>query len=198
MKTLRRRPFIRPHLLLTGRPGVGKTTLIHRVVHELGTQASLSSLGRPLKVGGFYTQEIRTHGRRVGFEVVCIPQGKRGILARVDVPTPFRIGKYYVDIPGFESLVLPLFRLQNLDLLIINEIGPMELLSTRFQQAVQTALGQTSPKILGTIQRKRISLVTQWGVSDQVTVVELSWGAWEETFEQVMAWLRSAFSESDR
>ena len=59
-------------LLLTGRPGVGKTTVVRRVVERLS---------RP--TGGFYTCELREGGRRTGFEIVTL-DGQRATLSHVD------------------------------------------------------------------------------------------------------------------
>lgn len=75
-------------LLLTGAPGVGKTTVLRKVA------AGLSSW----KVAGFYTEEIRsTHGDRYGFRMVCF-DGRSGVMALADFHGPHRIGKYGVDV----------------------------------------------------------------------------------------------------
>jgi nucleoside-triphosphatase len=67
-------------VLVTGRPGCGKTTLIKRVLDEL-----------PQRFGGFYTGEIRDHGTRVGFKVVAL-EGGEAVFAHVDFTTPERVG----------------------------------------------------------------------------------------------------------
>src|SRR5579885_397610 len=74
-------------LVLTGRPGVGKTTLIRRLADALGSRA-----------GGFYTEEIRQGGRRVGFRLVTL-DGEQAVLAHVGWrDRPHRVGRYGVDI----------------------------------------------------------------------------------------------------
>lgn len=112
--------------LITGRPGVGKTTLIRRVVE---------GLNRPLR--GFFTQEVREQGHRVGFRVRTF-SGQEAWLAHTRWRHGPRIGRYRVDVAGFEALVLP-----ELDttvpaetLFVLDEIGPMELLSQAFQERV--------------------------------------------------------------
>jgi nucleoside-triphosphatase len=131
-----------PHnILLTGRPGVGKTTLILRL---------LELLRRPAR--GFYTCEIRERGVRLGFEAVRL-DGRRAILAHVGMPSPWRVGKYYVQLPAFEAEILPAIELEVLPaqgILVIDEIGRMECLSSRFRQAVQGALDAEAP-VLGTV-----------------------------------------------
>ncbi len=131
-----------PHnILLTGRPGVGKTTLILRLLEVLRRPAS-----------GFYTQEIRERGTRLGFEAVRL-DGRRAVLAHVGMPSPWRVGKYYVQLPAFEEEILPAIEPNEFPaqgLLVVDEIGRMECLSSRFRQAVVRALDANVP-VLGTI-----------------------------------------------
>jgi len=127
------------NILLTGRPGVGKTTVIRRVVEQLeGWQAR-----------GFYTQELRREKRRIGFRVVTL-EGQEGRLAEVGFHSPHRVGRYGVDVESFERLALPILSVQEADLLVIDEIGKMECFSRAFQQAVQSVLDGRVP-VLGTI-----------------------------------------------
>ncbi|MCL6620833.1 MAG: NTPase [Syntrophobacterales bacterium] len=115
-----------PRLLLTGPPQVGKTTVIRRVAELF-----------PGRVGGFYTQEVREHGVRRGFEVVTL-DGRRGWLARVDFPGPPRVGKYGVELAGFEAVALPAMQAwAGLDLVLIDEVGKMECFSRRFMAAME-------------------------------------------------------------
>jgi nucleoside-triphosphatase len=73
-------------ILLTGRPGCGKTTLIKRVVNNL-----------PRGAGGFYTEEIRDRGTRAGFKIVTL-NGEEAVFAHVDFKTPHHVGKYGLDL----------------------------------------------------------------------------------------------------
>ncbi|XP_065855740.1 uncharacterized protein [Euphorbia lathyris] len=131
-------------LLVTGPPGVGKTTLIMRVFESL-------KISNPnLKIQGFYTREIREGGERVGFEVVT-SDGRKAPLASTTVSTPdsFRwptVGKYKVDIASFESLALPELQVkEDTDLFIIDEVGKMELASSSFFPAVLKILDSNVP-----------------------------------------------------
>ncbi|KAE8010737.1 hypothetical protein FH972_007077 [Carpinus fangiana] len=130
--------------LVTGPPGVGKTTLIMRVIEAL--KASNPSL----KVQGFYSHEVRQGSERVGFEVVTL-DGRRGRLASTTISSPesFRwpnVGKYKVDITSFESLALPELQVrEDTDLFIIDEIGKMEMYSSSFFPAVLKVLESSIP-----------------------------------------------------
>ncbi|KAK3413681.1 hypothetical protein EUGRSUZ_I02225 [Eucalyptus grandis] len=131
-------------LLVTGPPGVGKTTLITRVFE------SLKASNPHLKVQGFYTREIREGGDRVGFEVVTL-DGRTGPLASSTISTSDSlrwptVGKYKVDIASFESLALPVLQVkEDTDLYIIDEVGKMELYSSAFFPAVLKVLQSNSP-----------------------------------------------------
>ena len=127
-------------VLLTGRPGSGKTTLIKRVLDEL-----------PQRCGGFYTEEIRDHGTRVGFKVVALADGEV-VFAHVDFTTPERVGKYGLDLSALEAVGVNAIReaVQAERLIVIDEIGPMEIRSVVFRKAVNDALDSELP-VLATI-----------------------------------------------
>lgn len=119
------------NLLLTGKPGVGKTTLVERVVGELR--------GR-LRLAGFTTGELRdAAGRRLGFRITTL-DGREGELARVGWPSAVHVGRYGVNVEGFERLVLPELARRDVDLLVVDEIGKMECASARFRRAVEDVL----------------------------------------------------------
>ncbi|XP_002521720.2 cancer-related nucleoside-triphosphatase [Ricinus communis] len=131
-------------LLVSGPPGVGKTTLIMRVFESL-------KISYPnLKIQGFYTSEIREGSERVGFEVVTL-DGRKAPLASTTISTPesFRwptVGKYKVDLASFESLALPELQVkEDTDLFIIDEVGKMELYSSSFFPAVLKVLESNIP-----------------------------------------------------
>jgi nucleoside-triphosphatase len=127
-------------ILLTGRPGCGKTTLIRKTVAALEQPA-----------GGFYTREIRQGGRRVGFELVTL-NGRSAVLAHVDFTSPQRVGKYGLDLSALDGLGVSAVRaaLEGGGLVVIDEIGPMEVRSARFRQVVLEVLDSDAP-LLGTI-----------------------------------------------
>ena len=127
-------------VLLTGRPGSGKTTLIKRILNEV-----------PQRFGGFYTEEIRDHGARVGFKVVALGGGE-AVFAHVDFKTPERLGKYALDLSALEAVGVNAIRkaVHGERLIVIDEIGPMEIRSAPFREAVVDALDSELP-VLATI-----------------------------------------------
>jgi nucleoside-triphosphatase len=129
-------------VLLTGRPGVGKTTCLLK---------ALALLGRPAQ--GFFTEEIVEDGRRTGFALETLG-GRRAVLARVGFPGRARVGKYGVDLDALEAVGVPAIYagIALGALVVIDEIGKMEMASAAFRQAVEAALASPVP-ILGTILR---------------------------------------------
>lgn len=129
------------NILITGYPRTGKTTLIMKFLEQTSKKCS-----------GFYTEEIRNNqGIRVGFKVVAISLEEEGILAHVEVRSSYRVGKYFVDITDFEKIALPEMKRES-DLVIIDEIGKMELFSEPFKNQLLKCLEQGN--VLATITMK--------------------------------------------
>lgn len=128
-------------ILVTGRPGIGKTTVVKKVAKMC------SDIG--LKVGGMITYEMREGGRRVGFKVVDILTNREGILAKVGFGGRYRIGKYIVDLNDLEEVGVGAIKraLAEADLIIIDEIGPMELFSEEFNRIVREAFNSEKPVV---------------------------------------------------
>jgi nucleoside-triphosphatase len=121
--------------LLTGRPGCGKTTLIRRLVEEMDVSAD-----------GFYTEEIRRGGRREGFALVTL-DGRTATLASVHSRSRHKVSRYGVDVNAIDSVGVPAIERATAEaaLIVIDEIGKMEMFSNRFRQAVLSALESGKP-----------------------------------------------------
>jgi nucleoside-triphosphatase len=117
-------------ILITGYPGVGKTTCIREIARSL----------EELHPAGFYTRELRESGIRVGFEIVGL-DGSQRLLAHTGISSRYRVGKYFVDVEGFEeflrSLTVPE---EKNSVIIIDEIGKMECLSPLFRDLINRIL----------------------------------------------------------
>jgi nucleoside-triphosphatase len=150
-------------VLLTGRPGCGKTTLLKRVLDEL-----------PQRFGGFYTGEIRDQGSRVGFKVVAL-EGGDAVFAHVDFATPQRVGKYGLDLSAFEAVGVNAIReaVRARRPIAIDEIGPMEIRSTVFREAVNNAFDSELP-ILATIFSRYLPFTDGIKSRPDVMLIEIS------------------------
>jgi len=135
----------RLNVLLTGPPGVGKTTAIRKVL----------ALLRGVKVGGFFTEAIEEGGRRTGFALIDLA-GPRGVLASARVSGGPRVGRYGVNVADMERIGVPalLHALESADLIVCDEIGRMELHCPEFRHAIVRCLDSSRP-VLGTIQARR-------------------------------------------
>lgn len=149
--------------LLTGKPGVGKTTLIRRIIDRM----------HPTPMTGFYTGEIRTGGQRSGFELQAL-NGDSRILAHVDLESRHRVGKYGVDTTGFDLF------LENLDvlnpraaLIVIDEIGKMELFSKHFRTLLRKVL-DSDRYLLASIARHGKGLIQEIKQRPDIHLVEVT------------------------
>ncbi len=137
-------------MFLTGNPRVGKTTLVRGIIERL----------KEINRAGFYTEEKRQRGQRVGFRIITL-DGSEGTLASVGRKEP-KVGRYTVHVKEFEDLVLPLLdpAVTPADIYVIDEIGKMELLSPRFRTKVIDLLAQPT-HLLATIANKGKGFVEQ-------------------------------------
>jgi nucleoside-triphosphatase len=128
---------IKERIAITGRPGVGKTTLVQSILDVL-----------PVTVGGMLTKEIRVCGHRVGFALVDLGTGEEAVLAHLHQRVGPRVGPYTVNLRALEEVGIPaiLQAVETAELVVIDEIAPMELSSPCFVPAVEAALA--SPRRL--------------------------------------------------
>ncbi|MHC4647622.1 MAG: NTPase [Planctomycetota bacterium] len=138
-------------ILLTGLPGCGKTTAVMKIIANLDPKA----------IAGFYTQEIRENDTRKGFRWTTL-DGAAGILAHVDIRSLFKVGRYAVDIAGFEESVVPVLDPRRTDarLFVIDEIGKMECFSKKFVDVVR-CLFDSDRAVLATVAQKGPGLIAE-------------------------------------
>jgi nucleoside-triphosphatase len=162
-------------ILITGNPGVGKTTLIQNLISMLN-----------VSTGGFYTSEMRDKkGNRWGFKIVSF-NGTEGVMASVDIEGKNRISKYGVDVEIIDRIGVSAVKeaLKHSEIIVIDEIGRMELFSKRFQDVVMEALD--SPKILlGTITAKENTLTKKIKEMQDIKIVTLT----RQNFNEIETYL---------
>jgi nucleoside-triphosphatase len=149
-------------ILLTGRPGCGKTTLIKRIVRDLAMPA-----------GGFYTEEIRERHRRVGFKLITL-DGKEAVFADVNFKTSDRVGKYGLDLAKLETVGVSAVHkaVQARQLIVIDEIGPMEIRSAIFRNVISETFESGVP-ILATIVARSMPFTDAIKKRSDVCLVEV-------------------------
>jgi nucleoside-triphosphatase len=151
------------NIIITGLPGVGKTTLIKGILHEI----------RSLNPIGFYTEEIREKGIRTGFSLINVT-GEKSILAAENIPSRFRVGKYGVDLVNFEKFIgtIP-FRDPASRLIIIDEIGKMECFSKLFTDLVMELLS-SNKLVVATVALKGTGLIAQVKSRPDIELIEIT------------------------
>jgi nucleoside-triphosphatase len=164
------------HLLITGKSGVGKTTLIQKIV---------KAFNQSLKISGFWTLENREKGRRIGFDIYTT-DGKKGILARIDAShSNHRVGKYKVDINDLENMAIPTLYAKS-EMIIIDEIGKMEIISSEFRKAVLYAL-ENQPRVLATIGYQKNIFLKAIKERSDVEMIELTAANRKNVFHKISA-----------
>jgi len=155
-------------IFLTGRPGVGKTSVLLRAVDILKSQG--------YKIGGMISHEARERGVRVGFEIVDFGTGRKGWLAHVNQPTGPRVSKYRVNLSDLDTIGASsiLNAVKDADIIVVDEIGPMELFSSHFREAVMKAV-ESGKMIIGTIHyRAREQLINDIKAQQDAEILEVT------------------------
>ena len=169
-------------LLLTGHPGVGKTTVIQQVAAVLGPRA-----------GGFYTEEISGPGGRKGFRLVTL-DGREAVMAHVDIRTRHRVGRYGVDVATLDSVGVAAIRKaidsRDAAAVVIDEIGKMEMFSGEFRGAVLKAMS-SSKIVVATVMQKNHDWVSALKAMPQVTIWEIAEANRNEMPGRVMQWIET-------
>jgi nucleoside-triphosphatase len=165
-------------LLLTGKPGTGKTALIKEALART-----------KVKGGGFYTEEIRTGGIRQGFRIITL-DGQEAILAHVNISSPYQVSKYKVDTDSLNRVGISALRqaLKESDLIVIDEIGKMELLSPQFREAVTQAI-DSGKKVLGTIMLNPHPFADKIKRRPEVETLLITKDNRNEVMRKVLDWL---------
>ena len=166
--------------LLTGRPGCGKTSLIKQAVADFQVRA-----------GGFYTEEIRGQGARLGFRLITL-DGQQAILAHTDIQSRYRVSKYGVDIDSLERVGVPaLHKAAGQDeLVVIDEIGKMELFSARFRESV-LAIVNGGKRVLGTIMLGPNPWADSLKRLPQVRLITVNRDNSHQVLQELRRWLKN-------
>ncbi|XP_053315615.1 cancer-related nucleoside-triphosphatase [Spea bombifrons] len=180
------------HVFLTGPPGIGKTTLIKKASEMLRSSG--------VSIDGFYTEEVRQGGRRIGFDIVTL-SGKRGTLSRTQSDgrtdrREYRVGQYVVDLVSFEQLALPVLSSTVKEngkekmICVVDEIGKMELFSESFIRTVRKTLDCAGALVFGTIpvpKAKPLPLVDEIRKRQDVKVFHITKENRDVILEEIVA-----------
>ncbi len=125
-------------IAITGKPRSGKTTLCEKIFEEL----------RGSDIKGIITKEVRERGMRIGFKFYDLSDEEEIWLAHKDNPSPIRVGKYGVFVENIEKISEKLYQYVDADVLIVDEVGPMELKSPSFIRVIEEIMKRNGTTIL--------------------------------------------------
>lgn len=150
-------------IFLTGRPGVGKSTVFMKIVEMLKE--------RNIKVGGFVTPEIRENGKRMGFLVKDLGSGEERIFVSTNFKQGKRFGRYLVDVQAFEEIAIKAmeFGMKECEIIAIDEIGKMEFLSKIFREKIYEIL-ESEKTMVAVVHRNYAERFKKFGEVIIVTV----------------------------
>lgn len=176
---------------MTGAPGVGKTTVLTKTVNALKAKG--------VSIGGMISREVRENGMRVGFEILDLTNGKHGWLAHINGSGP-QVGKYRVNLDDLDNIGTAAITqaTQTCAAIAIDEIGPMELYSQKFKQAVAQAL-ESKKLVLAVVHGKaKDPLVTQVKRRVDAEIFNVTFSNRENLPEQLATKGLETFSRSNR
>jgi len=142
-------------IFITGKPRVGKSTLVKKIYDDLKDK---------FKIGGIITLEISKNNRRIGFKVIDLFSKREEIFSSIYFKTNYRVSKYFVDVEIFEKIAINAinFALENCDIIIIDEIGKMEMFSKKFEDLIYKVLN-SEKNIIAVLHREYVGKFGRYG-----------------------------------
>ncbi|MBI4669950.1 MAG: hypothetical protein HY747_12375 [Elusimicrobia bacterium] len=176
------------HFFIEGTPGVGKTTLIREAVLPYGPLA-----------GGFVTLEVRGKaGERLGFEVLRLQDGKRGLFASKEMASSVRLGKYGLDMAVFEELGVKAIEQARenpgVKLIVVDEIGAMEAESAAFRSLMLECLKDEAKPMLASIRAKSRPFIADVKKLPDVRLTQLTRANYPAVKAELKKWLAGIFN----
>jgi nucleoside-triphosphatase len=163
-------------VLLTGLPRTGKTTLLKKIIENLNS------------CGGFYTEQIIQNNKRIGFKIKTL-DGKEGILAKKDLESKYRLGKYGINLEDLENIGVKAIEraIREKEVVVIDEIGKMEFFSEKFKRVVSEAL-DSDRIVIGVIHR---NLLDTLKFRSDVEILEVNLNNHQEILKRCRSLLQS-------
>ncbi|MGB9811621.1 MAG: NTPase [Dictyoglomus turgidum] len=141
-------------IFITGQPGVGKTTLLKKIYNFCREKS--------IVVCGFITEEVRENRFRIGFDLITLGDNQRLNFASIYKETPYKFGKYFLDIAALENVMDRIFCIEA-EVYIIDEIGKMEFFSERFKEKIHKIMENDKLNIVSSLHRDFVKEFKKYG-----------------------------------
>lgn len=153
---------------LTGLPGSGKTSTLLKLIDMLE--------GEGKTVGGMITEPITEGGKRTGLQIVNRITGEKGRLAHISIESRYMFGKFGVDLTALESVGVRALEqaASEADIVVIDEVGKLEVESEPFVEAVKDVLDMDKPVLLTLHKKSRNPLLQDIRKRDDVRILEVT------------------------
>ena len=149
-------------IVLTGPPGIGKTTAVLQIARVLKDRGK--------NVGGIVSREIRVNNERVGFEFIDLITNDTNVLASIIGNGP-KVGKYFVSFEGCHFAAERLSdAMKSCNIIICDEIGPMEVKSREFLESVKNLLNVDKKVIVVIHQKLRYPIIDQIRMKSELII----------------------------
>jgi len=159
-----------PKIGITGMPSVGKTHTLNKIIHSLEKHG--------YTVGGMITEPVIKKKKRVGFYVVDWQTKEKAVFAHIDFDTKEKVGEYGVDTTALDKIGAPAIEKaitnENINIIIIDEIGKMEMLSEKFCEMVVEALDSDKPILVTLHKKSRTPLLQDVRRRDDIRILEVT------------------------
>ena len=153
---------------ITGLPGAGKTQALIKVIEMLEEES--------LVVGGMVTEPIVENSKRVGFYVMDWKSKRKAVFAHIETESKFYVGKYGVNLESLDTVGVEALNdaTKNADVIVIDEVGKMEVETEKFVKAVKDAMEVDKPIILTLHKKSRNPLLQDIRRRDDVRILEVT------------------------
>ena len=159
-----------PKIGITGMPSVGKTQTLIKIIEKIEKSG--------YKIEGMITEPIIEHKKRVGFYVEDWLTKEKDVFAHVEIDSKDKVGKYGVDLNALEIIGVTAIEKaindEEIDIIIIDEIGKMEMLSERFCEVVTDALDSDKPIMVTLHKKSRTPLLQDIRRRDDIRILEVT------------------------
>ncbi|MGF3584171.1 MAG: NTPase [Thermoplasmatota archaeon] len=159
-----------PKIGITGMPSVGKTQTIIKIIEFLEESG--------YKVEGMITEPIVEKKKRVGFYVVDWLTKEKEVFAHINIDNKEKVGKYGVDINALERVGIPAIEKAindpEINIIVIDEIGKMEMMSERFCEIVIEAMDSDKPILVTLHKKSRSPLLQDVRRRDDIRILEVT------------------------